>query len=82
MSLSNYTRVETEPYYKTWLHENGQVFIRQVPPTPKAQMHYRTYKATTPVPKGRMPWTVNNTRIGSEHGLKTLEEAAEAGEAV
>lgn len=82
MSLSHYTRVETEPYYKTWLHENGKVFIRQVPPTIKTQMHYRAYKAIAPVPAGRMPWTVNNTRIGSDNGFKTLEEAAEAGEVV
>lgn len=80
MSLQNYTKVETEPYYKTWVHNCKPVFIRQVPPTVKTQMHFRAYKAIAPVPAGRAPWTVNNVRIGSEHGFKTLEEAAAAGE--
>lgn len=78
--LKNYTEDKRDPYFGTWLHNSKPVWVRCFPPTMKTQMHYRAYKAIERVPAGCDPWTVNNRRIGSDFGFKTLEEAAQAGE--
>lgn len=36
---------------------------------------YCAYRAAAHVPKGRDPWAVDNKRIGSQEGVRTLKEA-------
>ncbi len=36
---------------------------------------WQAYRAVDTVPKGRDPWTVNNKRIGTDKGFKTLRDA-------
>ena len=69
------------PHQSYWLHESKPVFISHYPATRARGEYYQAYKAIQPVPAGRMPWTIDNRRIGGEDGFLTLEEAMGAGNA-
>lgn len=43
---------------------------------------WQAYRAVDTLPKGRMPWTVDNRRIGTDKGFKTLRDALNAAQAV
>lgn len=34
--------------------------------------HWQAYKAVKRVPTGKLPWSVDNRRIGPEHGFRRL----------
>lgn len=81
MSLENYTQVERLHGSTCWLHNTKNVWIVEYQASRIRPHHYQTYKAVQPVPKGRMPWTIDNRRMGPEDGIETLEQAAKTGDA-
>ena len=64
------------------VHSEKPVWIVHYQATQVKGEHWQAYKAVLPVPIGRIPWSVDNRRVGSDMGFQTLEAAMEAGEAV
>lgn len=61
-----------------WVHDTLPRWIVHYPATPQLSEHYQAYEAIEPVPKGRNAWSVNNKRLGSQDGYRTLEAAMAA----
>jgi len=63
-----------------WMHNTKPMWIVFYPYTsnPRAS-YYQAYRPAdyVTVPKGRMPWTVDNRRLSTD-GFNTLEEAMNA----
>lgn len=60
-----------------YLHSSSTVWVVFYPNANKP--HYQAFKAVEEVPEGRLPWTVDNRRIGKEGvGYPTLGGAIEA----
>lgn len=76
------TELVQRPHGDCWLHSGGQRFICFYPGTDVRAEHYQAYRAVVSVPAGRMPWTVDNRRIGTDRGFATFDEAVQAAEAV
>lgn len=70
-----FTEVQ-RPHGPAWLHNSGDKWI--VHYNAVSPPFYQAYRAIDTVPKGRMPWTIDNRRIGTPHGFKTLEQAMAA----
>jgi hypothetical protein len=71
----------TRPVGTYWQHDQYPVWVVHYPATHRAAAHYQGYKAVERVPNGRVPFTVDNRRVGPEFGFKTLDEAMIACEA-
>jgi len=76
----SFTFDETHPPYGAWRHDKKPVWVVEYSETRDRSKHYQTYKAIHAVPNSRKPWSINNRRVGTEDGFKTLEQALEAGE--
>lgn len=63
------------------LHSEKAVWIVHYPATYRSGEHWQTYVAIEPVKNRKTPWSVNNRRLGSEHGFPTLDAAKAAGDA-
>ena len=61
-----------------YLHNEKPVWVVQYDATEVRPEHWQGYYAVAPVPKGRMPWSVDNRRIGTERGFPSLEAAITA----
>ena len=66
---------------ETWLHDSGSSWVVAYPAVHNRLPVFRAYRAINPVPAGRMPWTIDNKRIGPEDGFLSLEQAMRAVEA-
>jgi hypothetical protein len=66
---------------KVWLHKTRPVWIVYYEAIDGSQSFryafWQPYKAIAPVPRGRMPWTINNVKIGKEGACRSLEAAFE-----
>ena len=79
--MSNFTLVERETG-KVWLHNDKPVWVVHYECTDRRDDFWQGYKAVQRVPKGRMPWSIDNRRIGPEkRGFRTLGEALKAADA-
>jgi hypothetical protein len=69
-----------EPYGSHWLHADGRHFVSHYEAVEGVRAEYwQAYTSKAQPPKGRMPWTVDNRRIGRDgYGYPTLEEAMRA----
>lgn len=56
-------------------HRTAHVWIGHYECTGMKPSFYCAYRAVAHVPKGRDPWTIDNRRIGSPDGVRTLAEA-------
>lgn len=74
----------TRPHAQTpvYVHTGAPVFVVHYDATDVRAEHWQGYRAVVKVPAGRMPWTVDNRRIGGERGFASLDAALEAAEAV
>jgi hypothetical protein len=67
---------------QTWLHSDKPVWITRYDAVPGVRLEcWHAYRSVKAPPKGRLPWTVDNKRIGSAEGFPSLESAIEAVEA-
>lgn len=57
------------------LHNAKPVWVVHYPATQDRAEFWQGYRAVVKVPSGRMPWTVDNRRIGSDRGFPSLEAA-------
>jgi hypothetical protein len=80
--LSEFTEVQ-RPFDSapTLLHKSAPAWVVNYPATLDRAEHWQAYRAVAPVPAGRMPWTVDNRRIGSDRGFPSIEAAVAACEA-
>lgn len=75
--MSDFTLIE-EPHGSHWLHDDGRHFISFYEKT-EGVSYYQAYRSTAQPPKGHMPWTVDNRRLGRDgYGFPTLEAAMQA----
>lgn len=74
MTQQGFTQVDRNAG-TTWLCDTRPVWVVHYPTTPARNEFYQAYKAIQPVPRGRMPWTVDNRRIGTDQGFRTLQDA-------
>lgn len=81
MSAAAFTEVQ-RPWSQTpaYLHNTKPVFVTHYEATDVRSEHWQAYRAATTVPAGRMPWTVDNRRIGSDRGFPSLDAALAAAE--
>lgn len=77
--MSDFTQIH-EPHGDHWLHADGRHFISHFEAVDGVRAEYfQTYTSKDQPPKGRMPWTVDNRRIGRDgYGFPTLEAAMQA----
>ena len=78
MESNEFELVPRQHQSDAWVHKEKAVWIIEYRETRNRAKHYQAYRAIHPVPKGRMPWTIDNRRIGSEDGFQTLTQAMEA----
>ena len=79
--MNNFTLVKRETG-KAWLHNDKPVWVVHYKCADRRDDFWQAYKAVQHVPKGRMPWSIDNRRIGPEkRGFKTLGEALKAADA-
>jgi hypothetical protein len=76
----------TGPWDMAYLHRTKHTFVIQY--EKDDGMRYQAYRAVAKVPKGRLPWTVDNRRISGRHKdldrdgyYKSLEAALVAADA-
>lgn len=76
---TNFTEVDRD-CGKVLLHKSKPCWIVFYEAIAGVRMgFYQAYRAVAHVPSGRMPWTVDNRRIGDvNHGFPTAELAMEA----
>lgn len=65
-----------------WVHESQPVWVVKYDAISKGPHRraafYQAYRACQSVPKGRAPWSVDNKRVGQEHGFASLHAATSA----
>lgn len=61
-----------------YLHNAAPVFVVHYEATDVRTEHWQGYRAVGKVPAGRMPWSVDNRRIGTERGYPSLLAALSA----
>ena len=64
------------------MHPAKPVWVVEYPATQIKPRFWQAYRAVAPVPRGRMPWTVDNRRIGTEAGFPSSEAAVTAAQQV
>jgi hypothetical protein len=79
--MAKFNKVERDCGF-VWMHDSAPVWIVKYDaittgPHRRAAF-YQAYRAVQPVPKGRMPWSIDNRRIGTEDGFATLTAAQQA----
>jgi hypothetical protein len=78
MSHPDFTKVDRGGE-TVWLHKTRPVWIVYYEAIENSHSFryafWQPYKAIGKVPHGRMPWTVNNEKIGREGACKSLEDA-------
>lgn len=60
------------------LHTSKPQWVVHYPATEVRAEHWQAYRAVQPVPAGRMPWTVDNRRIGTDRGFPSMADACAA----
>lgn len=70
------------PHDDCWLHDTKPMWIVHYPATGVRAEFWQAYRAVAKIPTGRMPWTVDNRRVGTDRGFASFEEAAQAVEAL
>lgn len=73
-----FKQVERAHCSSVWLHETKPHWIVHYPATRVTGEHYQAYRSVERIPAGRKPWTVDNRRIGTQDGYRTLDEAMQA----
>lgn len=61
-----------------WAHKSKPTFVTHYPATAGRPGVFYAYRAIGTVAAGRMPWTVNNKRIGEARTLRAALSLAEA----
>jgi hypothetical protein len=82
-ALNNFDKISRpDMVARCWLHQTKPVWIVECFANIRRAHHFQAFKALGEVPEGLHPWECPSQRIGdARHGFKTLEDAAEAGEA-
>ena len=79
---ANFVEVQRSPWETVWMHKEKPCWIVFYEnSTHPALSFFQAYRPVSKVPKDRDPWTVDNRRIGTIDGYKTLESAMQAVEA-
>lgn len=69
--------VDEHPGGRAWLHVSGSKWIVKYDAIKGVRAAvFCAYKSIEKLPAGRMPWTVDNRRIGGEY--RTITEAKDA----
>ena len=77
--MSDFTHIQ-EPYGDRWLNSDGLHFVSYYEAIDGVRAAYwQAYRAAQKPARGRMPWTVDNRRIGRDgYGYSTLDAAMQA----
>lgn len=83
MAHSEFTEVQ-RPWDQSpiYLHNTAPVWVVQYEATQDRAQFWQGYRPVAKVPAGRMPWSVDNRRIGTDRGFPTLDAALAAAIAV
>ena len=77
MSGHQFTHIQTtHTRQHIWLHASGTRWVTGYEPIGDRTQTFRAYRAIEHVPKGRLPWTVDNRHIGGSY--RTLDAALTA----